>query len=516
MVDPLSTDAGWGRWRWPVHLLVAGAVVAGVVLRFVTTSPLWLDEALSVNIAKLPVADIAGALKVDGHPPLYYVLLHGWIAAFGEGPVAVRAFSGLWALALFPLVYVAARRLGGRRHALFAVGLLALSPYAVRYGTETRMYAMVSVLALVGWLLVDDALRRPTWPRLSGIAVVVGLLLWTHYWSMWLLAAGGLGLLVHRWRARRAGRADAYRATALVIGAFVVGGLTFLPWLPTLLYQGAHTGTPWARPVRPTEMVVFTLADFGGGPKPEAVLLGWVLGLAVTLGLLGKALTRFKVELDLATRREARPFAILIIGTLAVACLVGYATGATYASRYAAVFFPFMILLAALGLDRLKSRPVVVGALTFMLALGGVGSVRNAVTDRSDARRSVHAIEAVGHQGDLVIYCPDQLGPSGSRLLADGFRQVTYPRFAAPQRVDWVDYKKRLADADPEAFAAEAVRRAGNHQIFLVTSTNYITHKKSCPAVQAAIGAVRPSQMLTRASKAYEPASVVLFAGPRP
>ena len=515
--DPLDVAAGWGRWRWPLRALVAGAVLAGVVLRFVTRSPLWLDEALSVNIARLPLGEITGALRLDGHPPLYYVLLHGWMELFGTGAVAVRAFSGFWALALFPLTWIAARRLGGPRVAWYATGLLALSPYAIRYGTETRMYAMVSVLALAGWLLVGDALRAPKRGRLAAIAGVVGALLWTHYWAMWLLAAAVLGLVVHGWRARRDGRTRDVAATVRVVGSFVAGGVLFLPWVPTLLYQSSHTGTPWARPLRPAEMISYTLADLGGGPLAESVLLGWLLAIAMLLGVFGRAATRHTVELDVRTRAEARPLAILVVGTLAIASVVGYATGATYASRYAAVFFPFLVLLAALGLDRLRSRPVVVGTLALLLLLGGVGGVRNVVTDRSDAERSVDAIEARGQAGDWVVYCPDQLGPSGSRLLDDGFEQVTYPAFAAPERVDWVDYKARLADASPERFADELVERAAGRPIFLVYSTTYITHEETCPAVFNAIAERgRTPEVLTQPTDAYEPASVVRFTVPPP
>lgn len=512
--DPLATTAGWGRWRWVFWLLIVGSIAAGVVLRFVTRSPLWLDEALSVDIARLPLGDIHEALRHDGHPPLYYVLLHGWIAAFGEGSVAVRAFSGLWALALLPLMWVAARRVGGPRTAWFAVAMLALSPFAIRYGTETRMYAMVSVLALVGWLLVDDALRSPALGRLVGIAVVVGLLLWTHYWAMWFLLAGGLGLIVHGYRAHRAGRTDDVSATVRVVAAVLVGGLSFLPWLPTLLYQGAHTGTPWARPVRPTEMITFTLTDFGGGPHPEATLLGWLLGIAVLFGLFGRAVSRFHIDLDLRTQQVARPFAILIGGTLGLACLVGYATGATYATRYASVFFPFLLILAALGVDQIRSRPIVLGVLTVLLVLGGVGGVLNVTTARSDAKRSADAILADGQPKDLVIYCPDQLGPSTSRLLGPGFDQITYPSMDRPERVDWVDYKARLGQADVERFAKEAVARAGSRKIFLVYSTNYETHRTICPALIEAIGGMRPHVELTKPTDAYEWSSVLLFPPP--
>jgi hypothetical protein len=90
---------------------VAGVVAAGVIARFVATSPLWLDEALTVNIARLPIRRLADALRHDGAPPLYYLLLHGWIRWVGSGDVAVRALSGLFAVASMPLMWLAGRRL---------------------------------------------------------------------------------------------------------------------------------------------------------------------------------------------------------------------------------------------------------------------------------------------------------------------------------------------------------------------------------------------------------------------
>ena len=43
----------------------------------------WIDEGLSVGIADRPLTDIPGVLKVDGSPPLYYMLLHVWMSLFG-------------------------------------------------------------------------------------------------------------------------------------------------------------------------------------------------------------------------------------------------------------------------------------------------------------------------------------------------------------------------------------------------------------------------------------------------
>ena len=245
--------------RTPI-LLVAAAVGVGaiaLIARFVTTSPLWLDEALSTNIAGLPLGDIADALEHDGHPPLYYLLLHGWMSVFGDTDTAVRALSGVFGVACLPLAWLAGRRAGGSTAAAAATTfVVALSPFAVRYATEARMYSLVMALVLVGHLLVRRAMDegRVGMGALAGVAVVTALLLWTHYWSMYLLLAVAL---VIAWWGRRAGTPPRRVAIRLAL-AGAVGAVAFLPWVPTLLDQAAHTGTPWAEPARPGTCLLYT------------------------------------------------------------------------------------------------------------------------------------------------------------------------------------------------------------------------------------------------------------------
>ncbi len=118
--------------------VVAGvaAVAVGVVLRFLTSSALWLDEAQSVSFAKLPLSQIPDALRQDGAPPLYYMLLHVWMAVFGDRDIAIRALSGVCSIAAIAVVAVAVDSFAGRRAAAFTVVVLATNPFAIRYATE--------------------------------------------------------------------------------------------------------------------------------------------------------------------------------------------------------------------------------------------------------------------------------------------------------------------------------------------------------------------------------------------
>src|SRR6185369_12088165 len=111
------------------------------------------------------------------------------MSAFGESDRAVRALSGVFAVLALPLMWLAGRRVGGRTVAWLAVVLLALNPWAFRYATEARMYSMVVVLALAGYLCVTNALEDDGIGWLVGVALLTGALLLTHYWALYLVAA---------------------------------------------------------------------------------------------------------------------------------------------------------------------------------------------------------------------------------------------------------------------------------------------------------------------------------------
>src|SRR5256885_11898650 len=54
---------------------------------------LWMDEGLSIGIASQPLLDIPHVLRVDGSPPLYYMLLSVWMHFMGDGPAESQGLS---------------------------------------------------------------------------------------------------------------------------------------------------------------------------------------------------------------------------------------------------------------------------------------------------------------------------------------------------------------------------------------------------------------------------------------
>jgi hypothetical protein len=498
---------------------VALAVVAGVAIRLLVSSPLWLDEALSVNIARLPVGDIGAALRQDGHPPLYYWLLHGWTAMFGSGDWGARSLSVVLGLIALPLGFLLGVRIGGRAAGAWMVVLLSLTPYVVRYTTEARMYALVMVLVLAAAVLVLDALAAPTWARLVGVAATTGALVLTQYWAFYLVAAGAAVLAWRAWSD------PGQRAACIrILVAMVIGGAAFALWLPAFLDQFAHTGTPWSEPARPTRVVADTLVDLGGaglGVFPEAALFAMVAAVAVAVAVLTHRPDGRPIVLTASGDPATRHVAVVAFATLGIGAAAGLASGAAFNSRYGAVVVPLLLVLAATGLTRLPLRWPKLGLGAAVVVLAVVSSVHVARLDRTEAGDLAGAIVAAAEPGDAVLVCPDQLAVSLERALRQAGSEVRilpYPVIDGdPRFVDWRDYRARNDAADPAGVAA-AVDEQVDGAVWLVSDTTYRTFEGDCEVVAATLADRRgpPAQgRPTPPERAFEHAELSRFGPTR-
>jgi hypothetical protein len=478
--DELEGKPFGRRFTLGLGVAVAAVLVIALVLRFWTRSDLWLDEALTVNIAKQPLHTLPSYLKRDGAPPLFYVLLHFWMGAFGDSDLAVRSLSGVIGVVTVPLVWLAGRKIGGRAAGWAAMLLVATSPFAVRYDTETRMYALVALLTVLGFLAMQRVLTRPRPGNLVALAVVTSLLLYSHYWSFYLLGTTFVWLAWQAWRGRPAWRRGARSGMV----AMAIGALTFLPWVPTFLYQSAHTGTPWATPANFAAMVN-AVASFAGGGSNQGRALALIYFALIGLALFGIATDRRHIELDIRTRPLGRPLGWIVLGTLAAAIAGGFLSNSAFDARYASVVFVPVVLLVAIGLTTFIDRRVRTGILAVAIVAGLVASFSNITTNRTQAANVVAAISTRGQAGDIIGYCPDQLGPAVNRLLPAGrYQQITFPRETGPAFVNWVDYATASHARSPSAFSARLEAMSGSSRnIFVVWAPGYQTLGTKCEQI---------------------------------
>ena len=233
---------------------------------------------------------------------------------FGSSDEGVRSLSGVLSVATLPIAWLIGRRFAGRAGAWILLVFLASAPFAVYYATEARMYALVMFLAACGILALARALERPRPGNLVALAVVTGALLYTQYWALYLVGSVGVWLLFQLWRGRPAWRPSARWA----FGAVVVGCLTFVPWVPTFVFQSRHTGTPWAG--TPTYAAIINAVTGFTDNQASLSLTGSNQGRLLALGyftlaglaLFGLARDRWHIDIDVRTRPLARGLAFVV------------------------------------------------------------------------------------------------------------------------------------------------------------------------------------------------------------
>lgn len=491
------------RWNRATLTLAAVAAVAGVALRLVAPSPLWLDEALSVNIAELDFDQMVEALRHDGHPALYYLLLGWWIDAFGDSDLAVRSLSGVFSLLSIWVLYRIARRAGATA-AQVTLLLAATSPYLIRYATEARMYALLVLLCCVGWLCTERAIARPSVVRLGLLALTGAALVHTHYWSFYLI---GSALTVVAYNVVFG--SDDTRAAALRIGAAVVaGGATVLVWSSVLVEQLRTTGTPWADHARPAEIVIETIEAIGGSNRFEGQLLGIVLAVAAVLGVLACRVDGRDLVLRFGTKGLDRA-ALCVVGTLGLGGGVAAVTAGAFEARYAAAVVGFLLVLAAKGISMLPGTPRIV-VLVVVVAAGLAVSVDEARRDRTQGADVAALINEQAEPGDVVVFCPDQIGPATLRGIAAPVISFAYPR-GDGRFVDWQNYSDAIAATGVASFVGDVLSEAQNHDVWIVSGFGYKNFGDRCEAIINELGRDRRAQRLLAPGAVFEPMLLTRF-----
>jgi hypothetical protein len=387
---------------------------------------LWIDEALSHGIASHAVADIPGLLRQDGSPPLYYLLLHGWMELAGDGEAGLRALSVVFAVACVPASYWAGRVAGGERTGLIAAALAALTPFLTIYGQEARMYSLVALLSVVAAGAFVRGFVDGSRAFQAVFAATLATLLYTHAWALFIVPATLLALAL-------LGR-DALRSGAVALGAAL---LVFAPWVPVLVGQARDTGAPWSQTPSPWSLL---------GALPQALAGGFGALALVAVGIWGLA----RARRDDRVRTIAVALGALAVVTVSTAWLASQVTP-SWANRYLAILVGPVVVLAGLGLSRAGR----VG-LVALVALAALWIVYRAPADKSNTAELAARLGPL-QPGTVVVSAQ----PEGVPLLAYylGGARYASPLGPADTRVmDWRDALDRLRASTPEGALAPLER----------------------------------------------------------
>jgi len=336
--------------------------------------PYWFDEANTIYYVQQPFFRMLKFVANDFSPPLYYFILRLWAVGFGTSELASGSLSFILYFAAAVFTYRLGCRLFGPSVAAGAVVLLWVSYAALYFATETRMYALLTVLAAASTervvaLLQGDRRRFAVFAY--GLVTLAGL--YTHYVFWFLVVAQNLavGLWNRRWS-----QPQGWRYGAVQLGLISA----YVPQVPILWDRIAHwylsPTSSWANISRVSFDLFWQLPAgllLRGDQELFLGRLAFVVGVAVLALLL---LTWVRVELGWrlkAVRVELRPFdpsVALLLLLITVPLTLFYILN-VQELRYASFLNPFFCLVVARGVSAgvsVARQPAMLAGLVGLIA----------------------------------------------------------------------------------------------------------------------------------------------------
>ncbi len=356
----------------------------------------WIDEIHTFYFIERPFWDTVRVIIGPHHNgPLYFLLLWFWRQLTGPSDFALRYFSTLCSVLAVAATWRLARTWFDERVAGWAGLLLAISPFAIWFGQEAKMYALHMLLASLSTLLLIKALRANRWPVWLGYGVTLNLLAYSHFFGAFAIAAQGLITLITTWHAPR--RLRAYLITMALVTLPYLPVLRFaLRVLPSFQQQDISKGFVTLEHMLQEFASEFALRSSRLYVVPISRLL-WPLAALLALGLFA------------AWRRDWRR-GLWVSGLLFLPPAIYYPLSfyvPVFSPKYLSAIYPFFIIILALTIEICRRwwRPLAWGCLALMVGVAGWANVRNLtdpVYQRADWRGAAEFLERHAQADDVI------------------------------------------------------------------------------------------------------------------
>jgi mannosyltransferase len=466
VAEPDVTPGGPGCSRWPILICVL-AIMGGIILRWIQlgSASLWFDEGYTAWAASLSPGQIVHVIRADTAPPLYYLMLRGWVALFGHSEVAMRAPSAICATASLLIFLPLARRILREPWAVaMAVCVFAASEMQIAFAHEARFYTLMALLAQVDLLLVLLAIEgRSPWKYAALILAWSASLYINNMMVVYLASLAVAWLILPGARQLRSRAVD-----ILIVSA--ISGIIFVPWLPAMLAQShAIHGNFWAAiPDWPDLWRTLSTVSGVNVPNTGPVLPATMAFLLLAMVLSGALIWRTsRMMIALAVFGLVPIFLVFVYSRVAQSIFM---ERAFIASTFV---IPLLITLPLINL-RQPIRGWAMGLVIIIWLIPGISSVphnylgehredwREAVDWAQQRKSPEQCVVFVANEGEMLYdyYTATPYGPNPRQIgVPGGFFELDPPHTM-----------RRLSPDDPMNDLHDRLTAGGFDQIIFFQS----------------------------------------------
>jgi len=382
----------------PATITLCSLLFASLALNRLGSKSLWLDEAVSVLVARLDgKALLAYVTTAEPNIGFYYLALHLWLA-LGDSESVIRGLSVLAAIGTMPISYLLGERLFGRTMAATATVLLALNAFFVAYAQEARSYALVVLLVTAASYVFVRAVQDPLPGRWALYVTLAVVAVYMHLFAAFVLVAHAFSLFFLP-------RRDVPIRSA--VAAYGAIGVLVLPLAWAVLHVGIGRIAWIDRPTLAGVVEAFSdLAGRGGRSLLAAYFVAGCLFLAAAIRIWRAA----------GTGTASWPFAFTLMWLFVpiVLSLAISMVQPVFLPSYLIVSLPSLVMVAAVGLRSAPRRWLQVVLLLLIVLLAARGVVRWYAADKEGWREATALVLADGQAGDgIAFFAPYVVQPFG-------------------------------------------------------------------------------------------------------
>jgi mannosyltransferase len=387
-----SAQPGWTAASiFTLALMAAAAAV--LRFSFLARKPFWFDECFSVEVARLGWRDFGRLMwRREANMSLYYLIERGWLH-FGSSPFFIRSLSVMISLATLPAIFWLATRLFDHRVGLLAVALMSFNAYHIRYAQEARSYSLFVLLAILSSGFFAAAVREPS--RRNGVRYILAsvLAVYAHLYALLLLAAQWLSV---RREKDRLSRRSLRRAWIWISVAS----------LPLVVFAAKTGAGPirWIQRPGFHDLMSFAEQIAGNDGLPLLLLYAAACLVAIMPQKETTWLLRTEVQLD---AWAVRFLLIWLIFPAALIMLLSLARP-LFLGRYFIFCLPPLVILAAVGLARLRPTWLLVASLLAILLLSLQGTFayydHDFDLERDGSETSTSYVLDHARPGDAILF----------------------------------------------------------------------------------------------------------------
>lgn len=303
-------------------------LIIATLLRLINlgAESIWIDEATSLYHAQESFMGNIKWVASDTNLPLYNIFLWQWIRLFGISEIAIRSLSVIFGIMSVFMIYLLGKRLFSKKIGILSAIFLSISSAHLYYSQEARSYSLFIFLSLLSTYFFYNYLTEKK-GRLFYVITTI-LMIYTHIFSVFVILIQNL-FLIYKQRKRLKQLIEWFILQLIII-------LSFLPWLPILLFQvSGIQDNFWI--TKPDIIFVFkTFLEFSGN----------IISLIISIVLIYFLVIRL-TQLDIREKENLVFLLLLIFLPISLIYIYSRIFTPMYVNRYFLFALPaFFILIS--------------------------------------------------------------------------------------------------------------------------------------------------------------------------